>query len=805
MAMPESMVLDGCAPTPLASYLKALGILRLLSSPINNVGGEAADPRARGWWENERFHLRTTLTRDDVLRFFLEDYAPSPIIAPWNGGSGFYPKDNKDGFAPMSGEAIGQRFELISSSLRCAAEIVNRLGLEERPEGRGKFDLVASLRSVLPDPALAWLDAALALSGHGPSYPPLLGTGGNDGRLDFTNNFLRRLVSRKKPIGLFDVTDGAPVGNARPLLIGALFSTTLPGLNSASIGQFSPGAAGGPNGTTGYEADSTVNPWEFVLMLEGAAAFAGTASRRHQNIGGSEASFPFTVRTAGAGWGGIESVDENNARAEFWAPLWERPARSGELDGLFGEGRVVLNDRTVRDGFEFARAVTSLGVSRGVSHFERFVFLMRSGTAHLATPMGRCAAVASPSARLVADLDTGRWLERARRAGREGGGPIAARQAIKQLEDAVFGLLQTVPTSDRVQTAIVALGKCVEWLAMSPDGRQTMGSPPPLLSSPWIRQADDGTPEFRVAVALASLGLPPSGPSVRFASVPADGASAADPASTSHDETRGEASRSPVVPVLPMAVHFAPIDTDKGRFFSGTGLRQRRAWATDTGTLPAFVWGAGSLVSNMIAVLERRMVEAAMRGLPDKPLAGAAFARTADVAAFIEGDFDDARCAGLLAGLVWAAPAHLENRSPRDGVPVMAPPFAYAALKPLFSPDAALRCAGALDGDARLPLPPGLLARLRAGGGSRDGRATDEAVRAALFRARASGLVSPFDPTGSYGHAASRIGAGVRADRLAASLLIPIGDRDLKALLARVWPDALPDDDPQTKEMTDAA
>ena len=57
--------------------------------------------------------------------------------------------------------------------------------------------------------------------------------------------------------------------------------------------------------------------------------------------------------------------------------------------------------------------------------------------------------------------------------------------------------------------------------------------------------------------------------------------------------------------------------------------------------------------------------------------------------------------------------------------------------------------AGALDGAARLPLPPGLLARLRAGGGSRDGRATDEAVRAALSRARASGLASPFERVGS--------------------------------------------------------
>ncbi len=801
MATIKLLVLDGCAPTPLASYLKALGVLRLLSSATNNVSGEGADPHARGWWENERFHLRTTLTRAEVLRFFLEDYAPSPIIAPWNGGSGFYPKDNKDGFARLVVEATGKRFELISSTIRHAVQIVKRFQLEERPEGQAKIELVTTLRSELSDGALAWLDAALALSGQGLAYPQLLGTGGNDGRLDFTNNFMRRLVARKKPAGLFDASDGSPSGSACQLLQGALFFTTLPGLSSASVGQFDPGAAGGPNGTTGYEASGEVNPWDFVLTLEGAVAFAGTASRRHQSIAGARASFPFTVRAVGAGWGGVASADENDARAEFWAPLWTRPARFCEIDSLLGEGRAVLNGQTARDGIDFARAATGLGVSRGFSEFERFGFLRRSGKAYLAIPIGRRLAIPSSGARLVSDLDTGRWLERVRQIGRKDGEPEAARQAVKRLEDALFGILVRAPTVNRVQTMLVALGQCVEWLAVSPNGRQSVSAPPPLLSSSWIQQADDGTPEFRVAVALASLGLPPLTPTSRPVPALVNGTSATDPAPGAHREVPEKTSRFPVVPALAMAVHFAPID--EGRFFDGPGLRRRRAWATDTP--PTMVWGSGSLVSNMIAVLERRMVEARMRGLPDKPLAGAAIARTADVAAFLEGDFDDARCTTLLAGLVWAAPARLGNQIPGDGAPAVEPSFAYAALKPLFSTDAALRRTRALDGSARLPLPPGLLPRLRAGGWSQDGRATDEAVRIALIRARASGLASPFDPSNSHGRAASRLGAGVRADRLAASLLIPIGERDLKVLLARVWPDAVPDDDSQTEEITDAA
>ena len=89
----ESMTLEGCTPTPLASYLKALGVLRLISSDASHVSGRAADPTARGWWESERFHLRTTLNRDALFRFFLEDYSPSPIIGPWNGRAGFLEGD----------------------------------------------------------------------------------------------------------------------------------------------------------------------------------------------------------------------------------------------------------------------------------------------------------------------------------------------------------------------------------------------------------------------------------------------------------------------------------------------------------------------------------------------------------------------------------------------------------------------------------------------------------------------------------------------------------------------------------------
>ncbi|TVQ98102.1 MAG: hypothetical protein EA399_11480, partial [Desulfovibrionales bacterium] len=63
--------LKGCAPTPLAHYLKALGILRLVA--------EQADPEARGWWHGDLFRLATKLDARELETFFLERYEPTPI------------------------------------------------------------------------------------------------------------------------------------------------------------------------------------------------------------------------------------------------------------------------------------------------------------------------------------------------------------------------------------------------------------------------------------------------------------------------------------------------------------------------------------------------------------------------------------------------------------------------------------------------------------------------------------------------------------------------------------------------------
>jgi len=81
--------LAGCTPEPMAAYLKSLAVLRLVT--------DQADPGAKGCWSHEAFCLDSCLDEATLVRFFMDRYRPTPIVAPWNGGSGFYDGDQCGG------------------------------------------------------------------------------------------------------------------------------------------------------------------------------------------------------------------------------------------------------------------------------------------------------------------------------------------------------------------------------------------------------------------------------------------------------------------------------------------------------------------------------------------------------------------------------------------------------------------------------------------------------------------------------------------------------------------------------------
>ena len=347
--------LDGCAPTPLAHYLKAIGILRLVA--------EQADSDARGWWDEDHFRLATRLAQEELETFFLRVYQPTPLVSPWNKGAGFF-TETDPGLSSVE-DSRSLRLAPFRSGIRASRSLLEELSRADRDVRnikaetkvcgmstaernrirssddynsrlreadkrfkRLKADLIPSFRLHWRGGNREWMDAAMVLGDDGvPKYPALLGTGGNDGRLDFTNNFMRRIGE------VFDLGD--EVASPRPVaptwVRGALWNAAVPGcLTGQPVGQYLPGTAGGANNGNGPDSNSLVNPVDFILMLEGAIAFASSASRRFGSSESSRAASPFAVNATGAAYASA-SADDESARGEQWMPLWSRPSTYGEL------------------------------------------------------------------------------------------------------------------------------------------------------------------------------------------------------------------------------------------------------------------------------------------------------------------------------------------------------------------------------------------------------------------------------------------------------------------------------------------
>jgi CRISPR-associated protein Csx17 len=477
--MIHDLRLGGCLSTSLAGYLKALGIHRLVA--------EQVDPEAQSRWDADgAFHLYSALDAASLVPFFLEAYVPTPIVTPWNGGSGFFAKDQKAGIEAIESSSLG-RFAPYRATIRTARRCVAELGLAEKPEKEAKLRLLRLLRARLDDAAIAWLDAACVL-GDEARYPVLLGTGGNDGRLEFANNLMQRLADLllQQPSQRVDFV-------AARLEVALFGGASADIAEPAAIGQFSPGRAGGPNMSAGLEGKSLVNPWDYVLMLEGSLFFAAAAVRRFDFSGSDSAAAPFQVAVSSVGYGSASAAEK--ARAELWLPMWGARAGRSELGMLFAEGRLEVAGRRARNGLEAARAVASLGVDRGIDRFQRYAILNRFGRSYLACPVGLLKV------QQIARVDLLREIDDVIRnvAGLDNAGPSISG-ALRRLESAVFDACQVDRPLIDVLAAVGALERVV---SRSTKARGKV-RPAAWLSRDWLASSDDASSEFCVASAFAS-------------------------------------------------------------------------------------------------------------------------------------------------------------------------------------------------------------------------------------------------------------------------------------------------------------
>lgn len=607
----NSISLTGCTPEPLMGYFKALGVFRLISEQI--------DPKARAAWKDGCLVLHSTLDEEHLISFFHEKYEPTPVFSPWNQEGGFLSEAGA-GAAAVKGilNASNARLRQLQQAIRkiesmsILTELANcrkrlkelkkvaksKLHEEETKqlnarEKNLKETLVYQIRTEFPDESLGWFDACLQVGADGFSVAPSLGSGGVDGRMEFSANFLGNLLLVLDHKHSAEWVRGALSGNC-----------TAPLLNS-SIGQFAPGNIGGPNATQGFEGSSSINPWDFILLIEGAPLLAGAVSRRCDLHSRSKSAFPFTVSALVQDGDSLQGQDGATSRGELWLPLWHKPSTLSEIKQLFGEGRSEWSGKRSRTSVDFSKAAASFGVDRGVASFSRHAFLQRNGRSFLAAPIGRFEVRARRHVDLLQQSDS--WIERFRRACTDKT-PARFHTALRRIDSAVFAYCSFGGT-DRFQAILIALGQAERVVANGEKFRvdATSGRTlvPPLsgLSSDWLEATDDGSEEFEIAAALAGI--------------------------------RGMKGKLPGI-----RVHLESVS------FGKTGKLE---WTDDS---PMVVWNRADLERNLAAVLSRRLIDSERLGLASLPIASPRGVSLRTIAAFLGGGLDSRKIEDLLWGLI---------------------------------------------------------------------------------------------------------------------------------------------------------
>ncbi len=477
--------LDGCRVTPISNYVKAIGVFGVL---------HREDPKTTACWKNDGFVIKTGLDREGLLQYMLERYDPSPIMNPWSYNTHkktvkllkeLTSKD-RSRYAMYGSALTGMDMVLSKFKMSLGVEKVEKKIVDEN-----KGALLKMCRNYMPDEFIPWLDAVCVI-GEKYDFSPILGTGGNDGHYDMAENFAKSIV---------DALEGDHESSRR-LLEASLFGSPTELRKNTNPGHNTEGG-GGPNfdHTGKGNTKSMSNPWDNILMMEGMLLFAGNTSRQLSSST-NKAMFPFTAGTSNIGYDTPSMADTGEgkppeSKGEVWVPVWENFAPYPEIRHMFNEGRIQMGKRQARSGTEFARAIMTFGSQRGVSAFQRFCILKRKGKAYLTVSANKIRVEDKPTANLLEDIDG--WYDRIDRKIKKMKTPPESLLQLKQKLDGA--IMEFCSSKDqRLAGVLVHIGRLERYVSTRKDYQAL-----PYLSRDWLEGAYDGSAEFRLAAAMASI------------------------------------------------------------------------------------------------------------------------------------------------------------------------------------------------------------------------------------------------------------------------------------------------------------
>ena len=388
-----------------------------------------------------------------------------------------------------------------------------------------------------------------------------------------------------------------------------------------------------------------VNPWDFILLLEGSLVWS-LATTRRQGVTSERGSFPFYCR---ASFGGstaigpkeVEGAERSIANGELWCPIWGGPSLLTEIQQIFAEGRLQIGEKACSRSLDFALAMRGLGLDRGIEAFHRYSLLKRSGSGRQTTLLavsGGCF-VPDRSLRLALLTDLRRFAENISSnlvdSGQQQRRLIQARIEFERTWFAATtssGSMDSDALAPLFVDLLVSVGRLTRELGANTTkpgvvkikrGEKTAEKRiPPVrpLSKSWSKALGKShfTSVFRLARAVAAIA--PWGQASQY----------------------GQERAA----VESLRVNLFPLGCDG------------QSWFWDE-TSRAAVWARGAgIEANLAAVLRRRLIDAERgvgNGLPLWSSYGAGFE---DLLAFWHRSFDDEKFTDYIHGLSLIEPRH---------------------------------------------------------------------------------------------------------------------------------------------------
>ena len=478
--------LRGCKTTPSSSYLKALGLLRIISKK---------DPSITACWENNNLILDTEMSKEEIIEYLSTKYGPTPVISPWS-----YDKFQRTRTS-LQDLIKSERFRSYNETLTRIDHIFEKFRVICKLDEITKADvdhnkelLLKLCRNYLPNDVIPWLDAVYVTGVDKPHFAPILGSGANDGNFDISENFVKHII---KVLSM----NKESVIESKKWLESALFGNIVNLEKMTTVGHNTDGTGGPNSGVVGFKGKSLSNPWDYILMIEGTILFAGNLSKHLSSNNTDKAVFPFTANTSNVGYAAasINDSDEGKdapSRGELWLPIWESPATYKEIKHIFNEGRIQLGKKPAKTGTEFARAIITLGVERGISKFQRYCILKRKGKAHLTIDAGMIHVADEPTARLLDELD--KWYNAIITKSKKHA-PETLLRLIRDHDESIIKFCAYRKKQNLLQL-LITLGKLERYIS-----RRADFEPLQKLSDQWLVECYDGSVEFRLAASIASI------------------------------------------------------------------------------------------------------------------------------------------------------------------------------------------------------------------------------------------------------------------------------------------------------------